>query len=276
MKNLSEMSIKNKLQEFCQKRGYPLPKYVCLREGGLDHKPQWRGKVTCIIKGEKKIFMTDRTFYSTKDATKQVAQRAFDHLQGINTFDVKFNKENKKCLQSEASHTFMLLDLENVPHAYRDFCERFKIPEKENQFSIIGFCSRAAGHIRVKVEREIKEYNVKMNIVEACSSHSDAADIRLSMWVGEMMTSLALQCKYMQKSICYWMNIKIFLDRDQLPLSIPFKISKDCIPIRIILVTGDHFGKSLTELIGSGVKDIHYPKIEWRAELYRCIEEIKE
>jgi len=270
------MSVKNRLQEFCQKRNYPLPKYLCSREGGPDHSPKWRGKVTCVIEGTEQIFIADRTFYSTKDATKQAAQQALDYLQGVNDMEMIAKEESKKRLHSDALHTFVLLDLENVPHAYRDFCERFKVSEREEQLSIIGFCSCASGHVRTKVERERKEYGIKIHIVEACSSHYDAADIRMSMWVGEMMASVALQCEYAQTGLNFCPELEIFLDRDQVPLYIPFKISKDCIPIRLILITGDHFGKSLTELIGDGAKEIRYPKIEWRAQLYRCIEEIKE
>ena len=267
------MSVKNTLQEFCQKRGYPLPEYLCVREGGQDHSPLWRGQVSCIIEGEEWFFESIDAFASTKEATKQVAQQALDHVNGVECVKSKERERKKKCFREDVSHTFILLDLENVPHSYRDLCEKFYLSEKGEQVSIVGFCSRVSGHIRTKVEREMEKYGIKIHIVEACSSHSDAADIQMCVWVGRMMAVISSEVRHAWK----FMDYRPLIDLNaEPPVKIFLNTAQDSIPIRLMLVTGDHFGKSLVDLIGYGTEAIHCPEIKWQGQLYRCIEEMVE
>jgi len=271
----NKMSAKNKLQEYCQRHGYSLPEYICVREGGKDHSPQWRGQVNCIIGGKEYFFESNNVFISAKDATKQAAQQALDHIDSSGSgsssgFIHSTRKERrKKSFRDDVSHTFILLDLENVPHSYRDLCENFTLLER---VSIVGFYSQASGHIRIKVEREIERYGVNIHLVEAYSDHSDAADIEMCVWVGSMMSSISLQLQHGRKSIHYSPKINIRSDIDfylnTTHESIP------TFPIRVILITGDHFGKSLVESIGYKRKDSICPEIEWQAQLYNCIDEI--
>jgi len=265
------MSAKNELQECCQRQGYPLPEYLCVREGGKDHSPQWRGQVTCTIGGEEHFFESVHTFISTKEATKQAAQQALDHINGSGSTSSTRKERKMKSLRDDVSHTFILLDLENVPHSYRDLCEKFTLPQEPDQVSIVGFCSQASGHIRVKVEREIERYGIKIHTVEACSDHSDAADTEMCVWVGSMMATIPLQVQYGRKFIDYSPRIRINSDMD-----FCLNTAHDYIPIRVLLITGDHFGKSLVESIGYKRKDSICPEIEWQAQLYSCIDEITE
>lgn len=67
---------KNRLQEYTQRSGIPLPVYQTINEGGLPHAPKFRSKV--LVDGVS--YTSPNTFSHRKAAEQNVAKLA---LEGI-------------------------------------------------------------------------------------------------------------------------------------------------------------------------------------------------
>ncbi len=270
------MSAKNQLQEFFQKKGLRLPEYTYIREGGGDHCPEW----CCEIElPEGTTFKTARCA-SKKNSSKQAAEMALSWLDVYKTTMLKEVKKKQIRLLEDAAHTFVLLDLENVPHGYRDLCERVcfdSLPQGGSEslkdtVTIVGFVGYAAPHIRSKILREQKEYGQQIFVIEACSSCSDAADLKMCMWVGELMASFEAEYDRSIKTMDYHPHFEL-PTQDVYEQLITFGIGTRP-KIRLLIVTGDHFGKGLVELING--ENSGEESIEWRAELYYTVNDIVE
>ncbi len=273
------MSAKNQLQEFFQKKGLRLPEYTYTREGGGDHCPEWYCEVELPCKTTFKTSMCA----SKKNSSKQAAEMA---LSWLNVYKTTMLKEVKKkqihLRMKDVAHIFVLLDLENVPHGYRDLCDRVCFdpsPEggsesssDDSNVTIVGFVGYAAPHIRSKILREQKEYGRPIFVIEACSSCNDAADLKMCMWVGELMGSFGSEYDCSVEKMDYSPLFEL-PTQDVYEHLITFGIATQP-KIRLLVVTGDHFGKGLVELINGGNQNGE--RIEWCAELYHCVDDIVE
>jgi len=259
------MSAKNRLQEIFQGLGTRLPEYTFYREGGEDHCPKWRCKVN-TKHGKDNITFSSECCISKKEASKQAALKAWQWYGRGYTTDIS---SDYKLDNDETAHTFVLLDLENAPHSYRDFCKSILF-EDESRVSVIGFFSHASGHIRGKILQDMKDHDRKLHLAEVKSSRSDAADIGMCLWVGKMMSQL--QCDIRTcKDLGNWHPTFCLDLTSETKLSMSFGIASTP-TVRIIVITKDHFGKALVEL----VDDTTHPQVSWKAQCYYSIDEIME
>ncbi|MBK5113878.1 MAG: hypothetical protein KGD59_06745 [Candidatus Heimdallarchaeota archaeon] len=66
------------MQEYCQKKGFPLPKYNTKKIGGFDHEPIFIRKL--ILKFEKKISVKSKEFSTTIEAEQDAASEALREI----------------------------------------------------------------------------------------------------------------------------------------------------------------------------------------------------
>ncbi len=180
------MSDKNKLQEFFQKRGIPLPVYYTNRVGGSDDSPKW----VCMIK-----LFNGEIIYSTPTSSKRSceAEAAAKTLADLNSHNLEYR--NVKYTFNTDSKIILMIDGENQPIIPIKI-----VSEVDTSASLRVYISK--GH---PIKPKLEEHEIK--IVEIDSTRKDAVDIAI------IMDSVRLY------------------------------------PDHIIIVTNDHFGSSLVELI---------------------------
>lgn len=181
------MSAKNKLQEFFQKKGLPLPVYYTTRVGGTDNDPKWDCMVT-LFSGE--IIYSEPTS-SKKSCELQAAAKA---LVELNSHNLECDDDIKYTFDTD-SKIVILVDGENQPTV------PIKIAtEVHTTASLRVYISK--GH---PTKSKLEKHEIK--IIEVDSTRRDAVDIAI------VMDSVRLYSEH------------------------------------IIIVTNDHFGSSLAELI---------------------------
>lgn len=259
------MSVKNQLQEFFQKNGTKLPEYTYYRNGGEDHSPEWICEVEMWINGQSEIFSSD-TCYSKKQASIEAAERALEALESCEMRMIEMEESKKITLKEDPSHTLILLDLENVPHGYQDLCKRVNFTD-EGKASIVGFYGHTATHIKSKVLNESKRHSHQLHLIEAPSSCTDAADVAMCIWVGEMMGMISSGIKSSITEMNY--HPEFIIEGRSFSLEIGLNLTRP-VEFRVIIVTKDHFGKALMEIInGSAMNSAIF-----RAELIHSIDEL--
>ena len=180
------MSDKNKLQEFFQKKGLPLPNYYTNRTGGTDNDPKW----VCMVKLFNGEIIYSKPSSSKKSCESEAAAKA---LADIISHNLEYR--NVKYTFDIDSKVIILVDGENQPII------PIKIAtEVHTSASLKVYISK--GH---PIKPKLEEHEIK--IVEVDSTRKDAVDIAI------IMDSVRLY------------------------------------PDHIIIVTRDHFGSSLVELI---------------------------
>lgn len=99
------MKHKNKLQEYTQKAGIPLPVYQTINEG-LQHAPRFRS--TVWVDGQS--YTTSRTFLQRKAAEQDAAKLA---LEGIskNMKDQACPMIHEVCFTVTCTSAFVITDL---------------------------------------------------------------------------------------------------------------------------------------------------------------------
>jgi hypothetical protein len=201
-------------------------------------------------------------------AAEDVADKALTYLKeelgiGNSNFSPRISVKDKIPFPSTAfDQVFVLIDCENKPNAYRDLCETFDVAEN---VTIFGFGSNAAPHISAKIEKDRKELGVPINFIQALSTSSDAADVQLTLFAGELRTLIALKCKHAVENFDYH-SVDLALSGNK--VSIPLKVVRDKIPLKMIIVTSDHFGKALAEVLKS---QPCFSKAFWTTELYKNV-----
>jgi hypothetical protein len=87
------MSIKNKLQEYCQKNHQPLPIYTTIMTGGMSNDPIWQSELSI---GNRKYAQTAKGGSKTS-LESHLAQMAYDDLfeNTISLIDKSFIDEYK-------------------------------------------------------------------------------------------------------------------------------------------------------------------------------------
>lgn len=289
------MSDKNKIQEFLQKQGLPLPIYTYTRCGGEDHKPEWNCQIECrfsLEKDSEKEIFTSSTWNSKKKASEEAAKLALEY---IDTSDFKISKDyldneskifvNKELslgasfknelplvsLDKEGYCSFegnntiiILLDLENAPNSYENLCNKMALKLMDENYVIIGFYSKNSYHIYMKVYEQIKVYNIPVYFYKAHSSYKDSADIRMIMFVGELLGIIRYNiCENSMtvSNIPAENNGVIFIKRHSIP------------NIKLFIITNDHFGEALGDLINNYYYNT--PEImNIKAEVYHSVSEM--
>lgn len=261
------MSAKNQLQEFFQRNKLSLPEYTYIRSGGEDHCPEWICEIQCRIGDETEIFISD-VCLSKKEASTEAATKALEAVEKAEERILEFEESQKMTLSVDPTHTLILLDLENVPHSYKNLCKRVKIVDP-SKVSIVGFYAHTSTHIRSKVVGESERHSHILHLLEATSSSSDAADVGMCIWIGEVIGMIESTIRLSKQDTHY--NAAMWMSIGKEKLDIKFGIAR--LPkIRVIVITKDHFGKALVELINTREKDI----VMWSAELCKSVEDMIE
>jgi len=285
------MSAKNKIQEFLQKHDLPLPIYKYTRCGGEDHEPEWNCQIEFSISLEKdseKESFTSSIWTSKKKASEEAAKLALEYLDISNlnyshtkrkisindnlslgsSFRGKMSYSSpikEDYLSFEENNTiFILLDLENAPNSYENLCNKMALKLMDENYVIIGFYSKNSNHIYMKVSEQIKIYNVPMYFYKAYSAYKDSADIRMIMFVGELLGIIRYNIRENNRSvtnISAESNGSIFMECQTIP------------NIKIFIITNDHFGEALGDLVNNyyyNTPDI----MNIKAEVYHSVSEM--
>lgn len=96
------MSLKNRLQEYFQKQGKPLPQYETVRVDGTDHRPVWQ---SCVHLYDGKKYIGDPDISKTK-AEISAAENALMEIESSKT----------SILRGITERTVLLVDVENMPN----------------------------------------------------------------------------------------------------------------------------------------------------------------
>lgn len=290
------MSVKNQLQEFFQKRGLGLPNYTYTRVGGEDHMPAWICQVELPDRnGDGCTSYLSEVYSSKKRASEAAAKLALEGVGLCEETFCSFEREERVIGEeirdlgasfvprspptmidpraSSAVHgdrvpTFVLLDLENAPNSYRELCER---GELDDTYAIFAFYSKNSNHIYRKVLQEIELYRVPIYFYKAHSAHKDAADVRMALFVGEMLGTI----RYARSDPGPYGR---YLGLSAIPAEINGSIILDAtedgsISARFIIITNDHFGEALGDLINN----YYYNRpgeMQMTAEVYHCVSEM--
>lgn len=159
---------KNKLQEYCQKHDFSLPKYSTKKVGGVPHKPVWKSTVTV----NDMTYTGNKEFLKKNSAEQDVARIAVENIREIK-IEKKLSKKpveffSKIIITNLAwyKHIF-LVDLENQPHI-----SGYNVPENILVIGVVGHCHPLAGQ-DIGIEKCVINSSVK-----------DAADHALTFIAG--------------------------------------------------------------------------------------------
>ncbi len=175
------MSVKNRLQEFCQKNGFAIPKYVTNRIGGDDHSPIWESSIHIY---DKKVFKGERS--SSKRKTEENAAMKVLIYLGLernanrpNTIDdaiiKKETKQQKIKIEMEYP-TYLFFDLENVSN-FRIFEDY----EFNNNIKMYGFVTK----FHPLANRELTFSGITKFIID--SAHRDACDTFIIFAIAQIL-----------------------------------------------------------------------------------------
>lgn len=287
------MSVKNELQEFFQDCGLSLPKYTYTRAGGEDHMPRWICQVELPdIEGEGCLSYMSEEYSSKKRASAAAAKIALENIRLLHspTFssferDERIEVEEVRDLgasfvprssprvdpsvkiEKEHTSTFILLDLENSPNSYKELCQKMSVDET---YTICAFYSKNSNHIYKKVHDEMTFYRVPVYFYKAHSAHKDAADVRMALFVGEMLGTM----RYAKSDPCAYGGFAATRFQAETNGSIILEAREDgSINVKFIIITNDHFGEALGDLINK----YYYNspgEMQVSAEVYHCVSEM--
>jgi len=289
------MSVKNQLQEFFQKFGLGLPHYTYTRTGGEDHTPAWICQVELPDRnGEGCASYLSEIYSSKKRASEAAAKLALEGVGLCEETFCSFEREERTIVEEvrglgasfvprsspridlcdpssvhgDRVPTFVLLDLENAPNSYRELCQK---RELDDTHTIFAFYSKNSSHIYRKVLQEIELYQVPVYFYKAHSAHKDAADVRMALFVGEMLGTM----RYARSDPGPYGR---YLGLSAIPAETNGSIILDAredgsISAKFIIITNDHFGEALGDLINN----YYYNRpgeMQITAEVYHCISEM--
>jgi hypothetical protein len=164
------MSSKNRLQEFFQKRGLPLPKYTTSRAGGPDHKPIW----VCQIQLPDGDIVMGSPESSRRAAELSAAEDALTQITGDEE-----EYEDSGMLSPDLK-TVILIDIENQPKALEEILNL-----ETTNITVFGFIS--TGHPLIdKIEGSDLNEDKRFTWWIVNSTRKNAADIGMSYATGIM------------------------------------------------------------------------------------------
>lgn len=154
------MSPKNKLQEFYQKQGLPLPKYETLRLGGPDHKPVWQSRITT----PDKIVIIGGIKPTKSLSESSAAKRALKSI--VNDLQPKIILPNR---------TALLVDVENLPKFINDVCDKY------DNLDIYAF---------VGIHHCLSERKFPSNVIKVLSpsTQQDGTDTCMQVYIGYLLS----------------------------------------------------------------------------------------
>ena len=164
------MSAKNLLQEFCQERKIPLPKYTTEKLESPAHLPEFISQVE--IDGMK--YHSDKSYSSKRAAELSVAGVALASIQTK-------TEENKKIYQGES--VAILVDLENQPSIVDKLVQKVNL--NESNLEILVFVS-GNSHL---IDKEWESKKIIKCMIP--SVRSDAADTYMIFKVGQLVQQKA-------------------------------------------------------------------------------------
>lgn len=175
-----KMSSKNELQEYCQKRNIPTPKYVTKFVGGEPHAPLWQS--TAFIGGQGTSFtFLGKVFSSKKKAELSAANKAMEYIDKIKIKSiVSINPSDQHTEKTSPIVSAILVDVENATDSLKDLLQGPCITGVD----IYLFFSTANPFIE-KYTDVIQEHKLKM--IEVPSKHRDAADVALTLAMGRFV-----------------------------------------------------------------------------------------
>lgn len=260
------MSFKNKLQEYFQKLGSDLPRYTYTRIGGEDHAPKWECQVEiapnhitalCCYMSEVKSSKKKASESAAKNASEALGLGASNLYIETSVGISRFPRE-----RYSSYSTFYLLDIENCPKSYAELCERRVLEEDD---IVIAFHSKNTVHLYYKVMQDELKYGFPIKFYKAQSAHKDAADVRMSMFVGEIIGfAQGIQHQKFAPDCCITHSI----EEDKILSNI-----ERGVPIRFVIFTNDHFGEALADIINTYPCD-ESERVSFISEVYHHVSEI--
>jgi len=239
------MSVKNKLQEYFQKKGKKLPLYSYTRYEKENSNPIWKCTVefwTNEVEGAAdEIFeFTSEKCTSKKEASIQAAEMALEEINKLERRMVSLKLKDRIVLREDFTHTFIILDLENVPNSFAEVCEHINLSARKD-VHLLGFTNKNSEHIRKKIISESEYYDQSINLAKVLTVCKDAADIAIVFLVGHILgsTQTLLKCE----NEC---NSEITIKMHSLEFSVK---TGAYYYYRFVLCTKDHFGETLKQLI---------------------------
>ena len=172
----SNMSSKNDLQEYFQKRKLKLPVYTTIRAGGSAHNPKWVSQVTL---SDGRIFVSSP--HSGKKSAE--AEAAADALKSIERDGVEVERPEPDFRLSFDDHCVcVLIDVENQPAALGELVNR----TWSRGMSIHAFYSK--GHpLGRKIDGTEYVNDDRVTIHEVPSTRNDGADVGMMVTLGMML-----------------------------------------------------------------------------------------
>lgn len=164
------MSSKNQIQEFCQKRGLSMPKYLTTRLPSPAHQPEFVSKLA----------FNNSTFEGEIASSKRRAELSAAEIALQSLEEEKITQQ----IVYDGPPVLILVDLENQPRAVEQLQERINLDASTNIYILV-FVSKIS-HLS---EQVWDNERIKKHIVP--SVRSDAADTYMIFMAGLWSTDLS-------------------------------------------------------------------------------------
>jgi Double-stranded RNA binding motif len=254
---MSNENYKNRIQEFCQKRKYPLPLYATDQTPNSFDNDFTFNTTLVLIDSDGQRITTDGTGRRKIDAEQNAASQMCTIINQYMKMDqyrvphntpefTSKNSTTRKELYSRGANVAVLIDLENITTGLDDLFNQYTFTP-EDKFSFTGFLS--VGHHSYQNSKESLTYpngessiNVWLKSID--STRRDACDVAMIMHATKML----------------------------------LYVNGTRVPDVFVIVSGDKFASALTDAINEGVikpysrkqvKAIHAnsaSEIGWRLE----------
>ncbi len=250
------MSSKNTLQEFCIKEHYTPPSYATKKIGGEDHDPQFISFVT-VTSGEKSLTVPGEVCSSKISAEKSAAQNALDSLISLEDEKEKVQiKEEPTAVDKATDATAKVLS----PSDVRD------TPGTENAIE---------NPIKVCILIDVENLPT-MVFPSVALKNSSPLQIDIYVFVGRHHHSVDKNLGKNVEKIIVPTTRKDGVDTFiQMFAAISVQNSKYS---HYVIVTRDHFGYALAELIRSGGYVNNEVPCYWKpkkAEVVTSVDQLK-
>jgi hypothetical protein len=161
-----QVSAKNILQEFCQRKKIPFPIYDSKRTGGTAHEPIWECVCTLNIDGET---LQEKSTSSNKTTGQLLcAQQLLNKMSDLAPPKKLFN-----------GNSVILIDVENIPQILEEL-ETFDFQGNEDKSSVYLFHSQ---------NFTLKQFFPGVKVCSIKSSLKDSVDIAIQLKVGELLNT---------------------------------------------------------------------------------------